>query len=83
MGLRRLRGRLDALQADAQDTMAVARDVMEDFRDGFYIELEFKGKKVPVRIRIIADEEAAQLSDGANDPTLDVILSKVAELFGK
>ena len=83
MGLRRLRGRLDALQSDAHDTMAFAREVLEDFKDGFYVELELKGKTLPLRIRLIADEEVAESGPSANDPTIDILISKVMDLLGK
>ncbi len=82
MGFRRLRGRLDALQSDAHGTMAFAREVLDDFRDGFYVELEIAGRKLPVRVRVIADEEAANL-DGGDVKNLDVVLSKLFELIGK
>lgn len=83
MGFRRLRGRLDALQADAHDTMEFAREVLEDFKDGFYIELELKGKTLPLRIRLIADEEVAESGPNSNDPTIDILISKVMDLLGK
>ena len=35
MGLRRLRGRLDQLQGNANFTMAMAQDLLADLQDGF------------------------------------------------
>ncbi len=74
--------RLNQLQGHANETMDLAQAVLQDFRDGFYVEVEIKGKKLPVRLRIIADEEAAQMT-GEDDPTLDIIISKLAALLGK
>lgn len=34
MGLRRLRGRLDQLQGNANDTMQIAQDLLADLKDG-------------------------------------------------
>lgn len=74
--------RLNQLQGRANETIDLAQAVLEDFKDGFYIEVEIKGKKLPVRLRIIADEEAAQMN-GEDDPTLDLLISKLAGLLGK
>lgn len=40
----RLRRRLDALQGDAHDTLAVVRDVLLDFQDGISIEVHNTGE---------------------------------------
>ena len=82
MGLRRLRGRLDAMQSDVHGTLATARDVLEDFRDGFYVEVEVLGNRVPVRIRIIADEEAEALKTGGEVQSISVVLGKLFGLIG-
>jgi hypothetical protein len=37
MGLRRLRGRLDQVQGEANETMALAQDLLADLKDGFGI----------------------------------------------
>lgn len=39
MGLRRLRGRLDAVQGDAHNTLAALRDLFADLQDGVSIKL--------------------------------------------
>jgi len=66
MGLRRLRNRLDQVQGEANETMAMAQDLLADFKDGFGITLELdenaaqalmdvftgKGRKIPVTIKI-------------------------------
>jgi hypothetical protein len=35
MGLRRLRGRLDQMQGEANETMGLAQDLIADLSDGF------------------------------------------------
>lgn len=67
MGLRRLRARLDQLQGNANDTMALAQDLIADLKDGFGITLHLedgaavkllhavtsgKGFDLPLTIRI-------------------------------
>ena len=41
MGLRRLRGRLDQVQGEANDTMALAQALIADLQDGFGVSVEF------------------------------------------
>lgn len=71
MGLRRLRGRLDQLQGDADATMGMAQALLEEFRDGFSVEFELtpeagvallhllngKGGKIPVKMRVVPEED--------------------------
>ena len=67
MGLRRLRNRLDQLQGEANQTMALAQDLIADLQDGFGVTVELdenaaktlammllKGKagKLPLTIKI-------------------------------
>ena len=66
MGLRRLRNRLDQLQGEANQTMALAQDLISDLQDGFGVTIEMdenaaqalmdvftgKGRKIPVTIKI-------------------------------
>ena len=40
MGLRRLRGRLDQMQGNANFTMAMAQDLIADLKDGFGVSIE-------------------------------------------
>lgn len=70
------------IEADAHGTMALARDVLEDFRDGFYIEVEALGNRIPVRIRVIADEEAEALKTGGEVQSIGVVLGKLFGLMG-
>ena len=71
MGLRRLRGRLDQLQGNANFTLAEAQALIDDLKDGFGVTIELdenaaqklmdvftgKGRKIPVTIKV--------------DPTID------------
>jgi hypothetical protein len=70
-GRRGLRGRLDRLESDAHGTMATARgsmlsavDILREFiaelEDGITLQVTVAGKKLPVEIRIVADEESAE-----------------------
>ena len=64
----RLRRRLDALQGDAHDTLAVVRDVLLDFQDGISITvvntgegtvmdfLSGKTKTLPIKLVVTASE---------------------------
>ena len=64
----RLRRRLDALQGDAHDTLAVVRDVLLDFQDGISITvvntgegtvMDFllgKTKTLPIKLVVTASE---------------------------
>jgi hypothetical protein len=61
--MRRLRRRLDGLEAHAHQTMsgadvllAAAKDLIDDLQDGVTIEAEFLGKTFPISIRILPDE---------------------------
>jgi hypothetical protein len=47
MGLRRLRSRLDSLQGEANETMAMAQDLLADLKDG-------------VGVTVVIDAEAAR-----------------------
>lgn len=42
MAFRRLRGRLDHLEGDANQTMAAARALIADLRDGFRVRLKVR-----------------------------------------
>lgn len=44
MGLRRLRGRLDQLQGEANQTMGLAQDLIADLQDGFGVRIAFDPK---------------------------------------
>jgi hypothetical protein len=71
MGLRRLRGRLDQLQGEANATMGMAQALLAELQDGFGVEIEVaphagkqllellkgKGGTLPVRIRVLPDED--------------------------
>lgn len=46
MGFRKLRGRLDQVQGNANETMALAQDLLADLKDGF-------------GVRIVVDQEKA------------------------
>ena len=64
----RLRRRLDALQGDAHDTLAVVRDVLLDFQDGISVTvvntgegtvMDFllgKTKTLPIKLVVTASE---------------------------
>ncbi len=70
MGLRRLRGRLDQLQGNANATLGLAQALLAELQDGFDVELEVtpdassrlldilkgKGGKLPIRLRIVPEE---------------------------
>ena len=67
MGLRRLRGRLDQLQGEANFTMQMAQDLLADLQDGFGVEITmdipnaqalmdiFTGKGSTVRFKVKVD----------------------------
>lgn len=70
MGLRRLRGRLDQLQGNANATLGMAQALLDELRDGFAVEVEItpdassrlldvlRGKcgTLPIRLRIVPEE---------------------------
>ena len=70
MGLRRLRGRLDQLQGNANFTMAEIQALVEDLQDGFGVEIDIdegaatklaqillsgKAATLPFRVRIVPE----------------------------
>ena len=54
MGLRRLRGRLDQLQGNANFTMKMAQDLLEDLQDGFGVSVEIDEKAVQRLLGILS-----------------------------
>ena len=46
MGLRRLRGRLDAVQGQADQTLHMAQDLIGDLQDGFGVVVEVDSSKL-------------------------------------
>lgn len=70
MGVRRLRGRLDQLQGNANATLGMAQALLAELQDGFAVEIEItpdagrqlldilkgKGGTLPVRLRIVPEE---------------------------
>ena len=58
MPFRRLRRRLDTLQGEAMDLMGLAKDVLEDFQDGFTINLTIMGKVWPIGVQINLNDVA-------------------------
>jgi hypothetical protein len=57
--MRRLRARLDRMEAqasmtmgDARDLLAVAQDLVADLADGIHFELEIAGRKLPITLTL-------------------------------
>lgn len=71
MGLRRLRGRLDQMQGEANTTLGMAQALLAELQDGFAVEFELtpdagvqllhllkgEGGKIPVKMRVVPDED--------------------------
>lgn len=55
----RLRRRLDSLENDAHQTMALARALLDELIDGVSFTVEIAGKELPVKIKlnVLEDED--------------------------
>jgi hypothetical protein len=53
MGLRRLRGRLDQLQGEANHTMGLAQDLIADLQDGFGVTITVDDDAVKKLMKIL------------------------------
>ena len=74
MGLRRLRGRLDQLQGNANFTMAEAQALIEDVQDGIGIKLKLDKKFLDELETLLKDTPLLKMLDPKG-----VLLEKVLE----
>ena len=61
MGLRRLRSRLDSLQGQASQTMALAQDLIADLKDGVGITIHLEPHALKKLYAAFMNEEGADL----------------------
>ena len=69
---RRLRNRLDHIEGDADHTMAIARDLLADFQDGFGVTVEIDEDATKKLIALLFKGQAGSLPLKIKiDPTID------------
>lgn len=72
MGLRRLRSRLNQLQGNANDTMALAQDLIADLKDGVGLTIHLEPHALAKLYQAITNEEGADLPITIKiDPAVD------------
>ena len=72
MGLRRLRGRLDQLQGEANQTMGLAQDLIADLQDGFGVRVSLEADAVKKLFAAFTSKEGCDLPFTIKvDPTVD------------
>lgn len=71
MGFRRLRGRLDQLQGEANQTMALIQDLTADLQDGFGVRVTLDAKAVEKLLRILRGEAGDLPLTIKIDPSID------------
>ena len=72
MGLRRLRGRLDQLQGEANQTMGLAQDLIADLQDGFGVRVSLDADAIKKLFAAFTSKEGCDLPFTIKvDPTID------------
>ena len=72
MGLRRLRGRLDQLQGNANHTMGLAQDLIADMQDGFGVRVSLDADAIKKLFAAFTSKEGCDLPFTIKvDPTVD------------
>ena len=71
MGLRRLRGRLDQLQGNANFTMAEAQALIADLQDGFGVTIEIDEGAAKTLMGILLGQAGTLPVKVKIDPTVD------------
>ena len=71
MGLRRLRGRLDQLQGQANNTMGLVQDLVADLQDGFGVTVSVDAHAVKKLMEILLGEPGDLPLKIKIDPTVD------------
>ena len=72
MGLRRLRSRLDNLQGNANQTMALAQDLIADLKDGVGLTIHLEPHALKKLYAAFTNEEGADLPITIKiDPAVD------------
>ena len=72
MGFRRLRNRLDQLQGEANQTMAVIQDLTADLQDGFGITITVDAHAIKTLFKLLKGEPGDLPLRIKIDPTVDV-----------
>lgn len=72
MGLRRLRGRLDQLQGNANETLQMAKDLIDDLKDGVGITIHLNAGAAKTLASMLLKGHAGDLPLTVTiDPTVD------------
>ena len=72
MGFRRLRGRLDQLQGEANYTMQVAQDLIADMQDGFGVTIHLDEHAIKAMFKLLKGEAGDLPLTIKIDPSMDV-----------
>ena len=68
---RRLRGRLDHMEGDADRTMQLARDLIADLQDGFGVSIEIDAKAAQTIMGLLMGRAGTLPIRVKIDPTVD------------
>jgi len=71
MGFRRLRGRLNQLQGEANQTMGIIQDAIADFQDGFGVRVKIDRGAAKTLMGILMGKEGELPLTIEIDPTVD------------